>query len=136
MNDELRQRTLELNEVNGFLEMILTSLGVAVVVLDRNGVVQIWNAHAEDLWGLRSEEVVGQHLFALDIGLPVEKLKAPIRQALRDETYRGELTLPATSRRGRHISCHVTTLPLSVSDGDVSGVIMLMEQREPAAVAQ
>jgi two-component system, chemotaxis family, CheB/CheR fusion protein len=136
MNDELRQRTLELNEVNGFLEMILTSLGVAVVVLDRGGVVQIWNAHAEDLWGLRSEEVVGQHLLGLDIGLPVEQLKAPIRQALRDETYRGELTLPATSRRGRRIACQVTTLPLSVNDGEVSGVIMLMEQREPADAAQ
>ncbi|HEX4804511.1 MAG TPA: CheR family methyltransferase [Conexibacter sp.] len=133
MNDELRQRTLELDEVNGFLEMILTSLGVAVVVLDRNGVVQILNAHAEDLWGLRSEEVVGHHVFGLDIGLPVEELRAPIRQALKDETYRGELTLPATSRRGKKIACRVTTLPLSVSDGDVSGVIMLMEQQPAAA---
>jgi two-component system, chemotaxis family, CheB/CheR fusion protein len=130
MNDELRQRTLELNEVNAFLEMILTSLGVAVIVLDRGGVVQIWNAHAEDLWGVRVEEAVGQHLLGLDIGLPVEQLKGPIREALKDETYRGELTLPATSRRGRSISCHVTTLPLSISDGEVSGVILMMEQRE------
>jgi two-component system, chemotaxis family, CheB/CheR fusion protein len=134
MNEELRQRTLELNEVNGFLELILTSLGVAVVVLDRGGVVQVWNAHAEDLWGLRSGEVVGQHLLGLDIGLPVEQLTGPIRQALKDETYRGELTLPATSRRGRAIACQVTTLPLSVSDGDVSGVIMLMEQRDAASL--
>jgi two-component system CheB/CheR fusion protein len=132
MNDELRQRTLELNEVNGFLEMILTSLGVAVVVLDKNGVVQIWNAHAEDLWGLRSDEVVGQHLLGLDIGLPVEQLKAPIREALKDETYRGDLTLTATNRRGKSIACHVTTLPLSVSAGEVSGAILLMEEREPA----
>ncbi|HEU4702252.1 MAG TPA: CheR family methyltransferase [Conexibacter sp.] len=132
INDELRQRTLEVNEVNGFLELILTSLGVAVVVLDRNGVVQIWNAHAEDLWGLRLEEVVGQHMLGLDIGLPVERLRAPLREALKDETYRGELTLPATSRRGKRIDCRVTTLPLSVSNGAVSGVIMLMEQRQPA----
>jgi two-component system, chemotaxis family, CheB/CheR fusion protein len=130
INDELRQRTLELNEVNAFLEMILTSLGVAIVVLDRSGLIQVWNAHAEDLWGLRSDEVVGEHLLGLDIGLPVERLKVPIRRALEDESYRAELTLPARTRRGRSIDCHVTCLPLAVHEADVSGVIMLMEQRE------
>jgi two-component system, chemotaxis family, CheB/CheR fusion protein len=130
MNDELRQRTLELNEVNGSLEMILASLGVGVVVLDRAGIVQIWNAEAEDLWGLRSEEVVGQHLLGLDIGLPVERLKAPLRKAAEDQTYRGELTLPATTRRGRAISCHVSCLPLAVAEHEPSGVILLMEQRD------
>lgn len=132
MNDELRQRTLELNEVNGSLEMILASLGVAVVVLDRGGVVQIWNAQAEDLWGLRAEEVIGQHLLGLDIGLPVEQLKGPLRRAGEDETFRGELTLPATTRRGRQIDCHVSCLPLSGNDGEPSGVILLMEQRDGA----
>ena len=130
MNDELRQRTFELDEVNGFLEMILTSLGVAVVVLDKSGVVRWWNAHAEDLWGLRSEAVVGQHLLGLDIGLPVEQLKTPIREALKDETYRGDLVLAATSRRGKRLKCHLTTLPLSVSDGEVSGVILLLERHQ------
>jgi two-component system, chemotaxis family, CheB/CheR fusion protein len=135
MNDELRQRTLELNEVNGSLEMILASLGVAVVVLDRNAVVQIWNAQAEDLWGLRAEEAVGQHFLGLDIGLPVEQLKAPLREALDDETFRGELTLPATTRRGRTIACHVSCLPLSVNEHEPTGVILLMERRGESATA-
>jgi two-component system CheB/CheR fusion protein len=130
MNDELRQRTLELNEVNAFLEMILTSLGVAVVVLDRQLQIQVWNAHSEDLWGLRSEEVVGTHFLELDIGLPVELLKAPIREALLDEGARSEVTLPATTRRGKTIDCVVTCLPLAVNDGDVSGAILLMERRD------
>ena len=128
MNDELRQRTLELNEVNAFLEMILTSLGVAVVVLDRQLQIQVWNAHSEDLWGLRSEEVVGTHFLGLDIGLPVEQLKAPIRAALQDERARSETKLPATTRRGKRIECVVTCLPLAVDARDVSGVILLMER--------
>jgi two-component system CheB/CheR fusion protein len=132
MNDELRQRTLELDEVNAFLELILTSLGVAVVVLDRNSQVQVWNAHSEDLWGLRQEEVVGRHFLELDIGLPVEQLKAPIREALRDDAFRGELTLPATTRRGKSIECDVTCLPLAVTDSDITGVILLMERRDHA----
>ena len=31
-------------------------------------------ARAEELWGLRADEVVGQHFLSLDIGLPVEQL--------------------------------------------------------------
>jgi len=135
MNEELRQRTLELNEINAFLETILTSLGVAVVVLDRNGQIDVWNAHAEELWGLRQEEVVGQHFLALDIGLPVEQLKQPIKRALEDDAFHGEVTLPATTRRGRQIECTVTCLPLTLHDGEVSGAILLMERNDGGAKA-
>jgi len=133
MNEELRQRTRELNEVNAFLETILTSLGVAVVVLDRNGQIDVWNGHATELWGLRQEEVAGQHFLALDIGLPVEQLKQPIRRALKDEAYRGEVRLSAMTRRGKAIECTVTTLPLTVHEGEISGAILLMEQRAASA---
>ena len=82
MNEELRQRTDELNELNAFLEAILTSLRSAVVVLDRDMRVQVWNDQAQDLWGLRSEEVAEEHIMNLDIGLPVDQLHQPVRAAL------------------------------------------------------
>jgi two-component system CheB/CheR fusion protein len=134
MNDELRQRSLELNEVNAFLEMILKSLGVAVVVLDRQLQIQVWNAHSEDLWGLRPEEVVGTHFLELDIGLPVEQLKGPIRQALQDAASRTQTVMSATTRRGRRIECVVTALPMAVDDSEVSGVILLIEPNEARSV--
>jgi two-component system CheB/CheR fusion protein len=134
MNDELRQRTLELNEVNGFLEMILTSLGVALVVLDRQLQIQVWNAHSQDMWGLRPEEVVGTHFLELDIGLPVEQLKGPIRRTFQDDGVRAEVTLPATTRRGKPIECRVTALPLAVNAGEVTGVILLMQQQDDGDV--
>jgi two-component system CheB/CheR fusion protein len=130
INDELRTRTLELDEVNAFLETILVSMGLAVAVLDGRQTVQVWNRHAEDLWGLRSDEAVGQHFLGLDIGLPVEQLRGAIRTALGDADGRGELVLEATNRRGRAIRCAVTTLPLVVGAGAVTGVILLMEQRD------
>jgi two-component system, chemotaxis family, CheB/CheR fusion protein len=128
INDELRQRTLELNEVNAFLETILTSMGVAVVVLDRNLTVQVWNAHSADLWGLRSDEAEGHSLLTLELGLPLDRLKTPLREVLRDGQSRVELVLDATNRRGRTIDCRVVALPLSVDGGDVTGAILLMEQ--------
>jgi two-component system CheB/CheR fusion protein len=132
INEELRNRTLELNEVNAFLETILASMGLAVAVLDGRQTVQIWNRHAEDLWGVRAEEAVGQHFLGLDIGLPVDQLRATIRDALRGVDGHGATTLEATNRRGRSIDCTVRTLPLTVGADEVTGVILLMEQA-PAA---
>lgn len=135
MNEELRHRTLELNDMNSFLETILTTIGLAVVVVDRQQHVQIWNGQARELWGLSSDEVEDQHLLSLDIGLPVEQLKGPVRAALSGEEQRQELILPATNRRGRSFQCRVTCLPLgSRRDGGVSGAIIMMEPvEEPAA---
>src|SRR5207253_1289561 len=82
INDELHQRTDELNEVNAFLESVLGGLDSGVVVLDNELRIQAWNGAAYDLWGLRGEEVVGQHFLNLDIGLPTEQLRKPIRDAL------------------------------------------------------
>jgi two-component system, chemotaxis family, CheB/CheR fusion protein len=130
INDELRMRTLELNEVNAFLETILASMGLAVAVVDRRQMVQVWNRHAEDLWGLRGDEAIGQHFLGLDIGLPVERLRDAIRTALRDADERSELVLEATNRRGRAIRCVVTTLPLVVGTDEVTGAILLMERRD------
>ncbi len=128
MNEELRHRTLELNDTNTFLEAILTTIGVAVAVLDRHQHVRIWNGQAYELWGLTSEEVEDQNLLALDFGLPVEKLKPMLRACLSDGSKSQEATVEATNRRGRKFRCRVTCLPMGNDrDGEVSGVIMMME---------
>ncbi|MFL5877554.1 MAG: CheR family methyltransferase [Solirubrobacteraceae bacterium] len=127
INEELHQRSSELDRVNAFLEGILTSLGVAVAVVDPDQRIQIWNDQAEELWGLRSDEVVGQHLLSLDIGLPVEKLRRPLRNALAGNVEGNDVVLDAVNRRGRALRCKVSCLPLMVSSSDVRGVIVLME---------
>jgi two-component system, chemotaxis family, CheB/CheR fusion protein len=128
INDEHRQRTLELNEVNAFLETILTSMGVAVAVLDRSLTVRVWNAYSADLWGLRSDEVEGDNFLNLDLGLPVDRLKAPLRKVLRDGDGRVEVVLDATNRRGRAIQCRVIALPMSVDGQETTGAILMMEE--------
>jgi two-component system CheB/CheR fusion protein len=132
MNDELRTRTVELDEVNAFLETILGSMGVAVAVLDIDQRVQVWNERARDLWGLRPDEAQGRHFLSLDIGLPVERLDQPIRALLTGQDGAGkEVVLEALNRKGRTIECRVTCLPLTVADGGVNGVIVLMDDQPP-----
>jgi two-component system CheB/CheR fusion protein len=128
MNDELRQRTDELNKSNAFLESILSSLRGGVVVVDRNVNVLIWNYKAEDMWGLRSDEVKGQSLLNLEIGLPVGKLKGPLRTCMAEETDQQELILDAVNRRGRSFKCRVSISPFKGLQGERQGAIIMMEE--------
>jgi two-component system CheB/CheR fusion protein len=128
INDELRVRTMEVSEVNAFLDSILTSMGVAVVVVDRDRVVQVWNAHSADLWGLRSDEVEGHALLGLDIGLPLEALGPALTSVISGDEKRRELSLDARNRRGREITVRVTAMPLVMDPGDIAGAIVVMEQ--------
>jgi len=127
-NTELRMRSDELNTANAFLASILTGLEFAVVVVDPKIQVLAWNHRAEDLWGLRVSEVQGRHLMNLDIGLPVEQLRQPIRAVLAGETERAELTLECRNRRGKAIRCPIRCTPLTSGTGDMLGAILLMEE--------
>jgi two-component system, chemotaxis family, CheB/CheR fusion protein len=128
MNDELQQRTDELNTVNSFLESILGSLRGAVVVLDRDLQVTGWNDAAFELWGLRPDEVLGKHLMNLDIGLPVERLRTPVREVFACDGQ-PEVTLDAVNRCGRKVTTHIELVPLDGPDG-VRGAILTMHAQE------
>jgi two-component system CheB/CheR fusion protein len=130
MNGELRQRTHELDDSNAFLESILTSLGSGVAVLDRQMAVRVWNRHAEDLWGLRREEVHGHHFLNLDIGLPVDQLRQAIRATAKGQSQQEYIVVQAVNRRGRTIDCAVTITPLLGADRAPDGVIIRMDQAD------
>ena len=126
MNEEQSARSSELDRVNLLLEGILGSLGVSVVVVDKDLKVQVWNANSVELWGLRPDEVEGQQLLDLDLGLPVKKLREPIRTVLAGGELDGDLTIAAVNRRGQHMDCRVKTEPLRDGSGTISGAILLI----------
>jgi two-component system CheB/CheR fusion protein len=128
INEELRQRTEELNQTNAFLQSILGSLHSGVAVLDTKQNIVSWNHRAEDLWGLRADEVHGHSLANLDIGLPVENLKLAIRTCLIGGSDHEEVTLDATNRRGKAIQCRVTCTPILGANQERHGTILMMEE--------
>lgn len=134
INEEMRQRTGQLNEVNSFLESILSSLRISVIVLDTDLKIQIWNAHSEEMWGLRPEEVEGQYFFSLDIGLNAESLKQSLHACLAGENQYLELKSAAINRRGKSIQCKVVCTPLANKGEAIRGVILLVEEREDESV--
>ena len=124
----MRQRGDELNQANHFLESILTSLRSGVAAVDRELRVLAWSRHAEELWGVRAPEVNGQHLLNLDIGLPVQQLRAELKACLTGGSMLEQVTLDAVNRRGRSIRCQVRFTPLLGADDQVDGVILLMDE--------
>jgi two-component system CheB/CheR fusion protein len=127
MNEELQRRTLELDRLNTFMGSILGSVSVGVVVVDSDLDVEVWNERAEDLWGLRADEVRGRSLLVLDIGLPVSMLADPIRRCLSGSDGE-QLTVRAHNRRGREIDCRVFVTPLQRNDHGHDGAVLLMEE--------
>jgi two-component system, chemotaxis family, CheB/CheR fusion protein len=127
-NTELRVRSDELNHANAFLASILAGLEFSVVVVDARVQVLAWNHRAEDMWGLRADEVKGRHLMNLDCGLPVEQLNQPIRSVLSQDVGHVELSLDCVNRRGRSVRCHIRANPLFAQSGEILGVILLMEE--------
>jgi two-component system CheB/CheR fusion protein len=130
VNDELRRRGEEVNVAKAFLESVLASIQSGVVVVDRDLRVLAWNHHAEDLWGLRANEVRGEHLMNLDVGLPLPELRPMVRACLAGGPERHQATLRAVNRRGRAIECLVSCTPLNGSDHQVQGVILMMDERD------
>jgi two-component system, chemotaxis family, CheB/CheR fusion protein len=126
INEESKERSDELSELNAFLESIFTSLRGGVAVVDCDLQVRKWNSRAQDMWGLRSDEAIHKNFLNLDIGLPTDRLKAPIRTSLAGEPE--EVILDATNHRGKLVRLKVTCTPLvSPTKQTVSGVMLLME---------
>ena len=127
MNDEMRVRTTELDEARTFLEGVLSSVAAGVVVLDSGLLVRSWNKGAEELWGLRSDEVRNRVFFNLDFGLPTAQVRDAVQQCLASGRQTGPVQVGAINRIGRRITCLVTCSPLD-DKGDGDGVVLLMEE--------
>jgi two-component system CheB/CheR fusion protein len=132
MNDELRRRGDEIVESNDFLGAVFASMRGAVMVLDPELRVLVWNAQAEELWGVRAEEVLGTNFFALDIGFPIDQLATRLRSALQGVEESDQPVIAATNRRGRAISCRVACAPLKGVTGELKGAILTMEAIDAA----
>ena len=129
MNEEMRLRTAELDEARIFLEGVLSSVAAGVVVLDAELLVRSWNSGAEELWGLRADEVRNQPFFNLDFGLPVASLRDIVQQCLTSGRRAGPVQVAAINRIGRSITCMVTCSPLKdKNDGNGDGAVLLMEE--------
>jgi PAS domain S-box-containing protein len=114
-------------------EILLRDLPDALVGSDADGVIRVWNAGAERVFGFSEEEAIGQ---SLDLIIP-ERLRARhwagYRETMRTGVTRygaGELlSVPAVCKDGSQISTQFSIIPLPPVDGGgsaLSGVLAIM----------
>jgi two-component system CheB/CheR fusion protein len=135
VNEELGLRGDERDKVNGFLQLILGSLNSGVIVVDRDFLVQIWNAKSSDLWGLRFDEVHNKNLLNLEMGLPLDQLKPAIKACLAGESRSNSFTVNAITRRGKALRCRVTCTPMTDGASAITGVILLVDGEDGTNLA-
>jgi len=126
VNEELRLRGDEVDLLNHFLESVLSSFGGGVAVIDRDRRVRMWNSVAEELWGLREQEVRDVDLLEIDTGLPVGLLAAPLEAIFSGQDGEVSLVVDAFTRRGRAVQCRVAITPLRAENA-VEGALIVMD---------
>jgi two-component system, chemotaxis family, CheB/CheR fusion protein len=128
INDTLRERSSELNDSRAFLDSLVNSVHLGLVVVDRDMRIAVWNRGCEELWGLRSDETKGATLNSLDIGLPMDDVRRLIGNAFVDPDQPGESVIEAVNRRGRATRVRITCTGFQSSrESAVTGALLLME---------
>jgi two-component system CheB/CheR fusion protein len=127
INDTLRERSQELDDAKNFLDSLINSVELGMVVVDREMRVVVWNRGCEDLWGMRADEATGTRLTGLDIGLPMDTVRPMIGNAFVDPDGAVETQVEAVNRRGRQTRVRVTCSSFRTGEGAVGGALLLME---------
>jgi PAS domain S-box-containing protein len=102
----------------------------ALVVSDRDGIIQIWNAAAERVFGFPASEALGQ---SLDIITP-ERLRARYWEGYDNTMQTGQtrygsgdlLSVPAIRRDGKQISVQFSIMPIHSENGELSAIAAIM----------
>jgi PAS domain S-box-containing protein len=102
---------------------VMESSSAAIVQLDTEGRVQIWNQSAEKLFGWRSEEVLGKPTPTVPNEL-WEDNQAWFLRCLGGQTMSG-VQMQRRCKDGKSINLHAWAWPVRTEEGHVVGVIKL-----------
>ena len=122
---EIRRVTRALGEESEMRRSILDATPLPVIVLDPDGIVRVWNAAAERVFGWKAGEVLGQPNPALPPG-GVPEARARVEQALASESWIG-LDARRLARDGSWVDVREFTAPTRDASGAIVGVVKVLE---------
>jgi PAS domain S-box-containing protein len=110
-------------------QQIVDNTQEAIIFADREGMIRLWNAGAETIFGYRAAEVLGQ---SLELIIP-DRLREQHRQGYRRVIETGVtqydrklLAVPAIRKDGARISLEFTVVLLRQATGEVLGVAAIL----------
>jgi PAS domain S-box-containing protein len=111
-------------------EAVLSGRSDAIIAVDREGIIRLWNPGAERLFGFERSEALGQ---SLDLIVP-ERLRQRHWGGFRHVIHTGQsryadgdlLSVPAVRKDGSTISVEFTITPLKNAAGEIIGMAAVM----------
>ncbi len=110
-----------LRQTNEMLTALVRSSPAAIVVLDRDASVQMWNPAAERIFGWTEQEVLGHSYPVIPEGQQAEFRKV-YAESLAGLAH-VELEQPRRRKDGSLVEVSVNSAPLHDSDGNVIGAV-------------
>ncbi len=113
-----------------FARQLVHGMPDALIYADAAGLIQVWNAGAERLFGFTAQDAIGQ---SLDIIIPPNiqgRHWAGYHQTMQTGATRygnGEvLSVPALHKSGARLSVEFTIVPFTGDDGRMTGIAAIM----------
>ena len=122
------EKDLEARLQSLFSESLTESIPAALVVLDSRDRITSWNRHAEEMFGISTEETLGRELFTLDTPLhrsAFRKRFDKIKEQGTTQKFRLRLGLKDTLQK-----CLLTQCPFQARDKTVRGTLLVIEPGE------
>ncbi len=119
-----KRTELDLQEANQTLEALIKSAPLAIVVLDANGSLLLWNPAAERIFGWRASEVVGQPPPFLPDDSPEDFLEF-YRRGLQGEPV--QVVGGCRHRNGMAMDISFSMSPLLGPQEELTGVMAVLE---------
>ncbi len=121
-----------MKEVEGYLASIVESSADAIMSIDLNGILTSWNKGAEQIFGYRAKEIVGEHYYKIvpkELRREIEELRKKVLKKgyIRNyETYR-------LHKSGKKIPVNLTISVIKDREGRIigtSGVFKDLSERK------
>ena len=117
-----REQTLE--ETTQRLEAIIEASPNAILALDADGTIQLWNDAAEDLFGYDSDAVIGEPIQSLGLHSDDQqaKFERQFKRALDGEKLRN-YEIHRQTKNGNRMRLSISTAPIRDEAGTITGVM-------------
>ncbi|WIV67384.1 PAS domain S-box protein [Natrialbaceae archaeon AArc-T1-2] len=118
------EREQALEETTQRLNAIIEASPDAIIALDADGTVQLWNEAAEDVFGYEEEAVIGEPIQSLGIHSDDQQseIEQQFKLALAGETFRNH-KIHRQTKDNERVQLSLSTAPIMAESGAITGVM-------------
>jgi PAS domain S-box-containing protein len=123
-----RKRAEEaLRRSEAYLQLQFERMPIGCIVWSRDFRVQSWNPAAEKIFGFSAHEAVGRHPYGLIVPQAAEAQVEAVYRRLVEGDVTAHIENENLTKQGRSIICSWTNTPLKGPDGDVVGILSMVQ---------